>query len=164
MTVTLQKMKSQKLKITTLHAGLVTGFWAAIAQALWVSPPSAYGICFINHPRDLLNWSMNSGFGTSLFVHGASLDIPVLTVVGVLAGSFVATARHKEFNFRRARDPVSSLIYGFLAANFGALLGYCSIRIIMVTAYGSLIALIGVIDMIFGVFAAIKFVKWRSRH
>ncbi len=165
MTITLQKQKTSKIKITTFQAGLVTGLWVVIAQAyVRVTPPSVYGICLVNHPRDLLDWSINKVLGTNFFVHGASLDIPVLTIVGIVSGSLVATARHKEFSFRRAKDPLNSLLHGFLVAIFGLLLGYCSVHIVMGVAYGSLIAILGLTAMVAGVFTAIRYVKWRARR
>jgi hypothetical protein len=157
--------KTPRFKISTLHAGLFTGLWVAVAQAfVGVTPPSVYGICMVNHPRDLVDWSLNNAFGTNFFIHGASIDIPVLTVIGIVGGSLFATVRNKEFSFRKAKAPLYSATYGFLVAIFGLLLGFCSVHIIMGVAYGSLIAFIGLPSMIIGVFFAIKFVRWRARH
>lgn len=147
-----------------LVAGFVTGLWAAIAQAVFfIGPPSAYGICFISHPSDLIDWIVNHLFGTALYVHDPSVDIPVLTVVGVLLGAGVATLRNKEFSFRMPRRPLDHFINGFFVAVFGLTLGYCSVHIIMAVMYGSFVALIGLMGMLTGVVISVNYLKWRVR-
>ncbi|MEM3890542.1 MAG: hypothetical protein QW282_00085 [Nitrososphaerales archaeon] len=153
------------VKIDKLTAGFFTGLWAAIAQA-WVGvlPPSAFGICFISHPNDLFNWTINKLFGTSFYVHDPSIDLPVLTVIGVLIGASLATIQHKEFKFKMPRNPLDHYINGFMVAVFGLLLGYCSVHIIMGLMYGSIIALTGFAAMMVGVTLAIRYIKWRVRR
>ncbi|NHV96755.1 MAG: cytochrome C [Thaumarchaeota archaeon] len=150
------------VKVDKLTAGFFTGFWAAIAQA-WVGvlPPSAFGICFISHPSDLFNWTVNKIFSVSFYVHDPSLDLPVLTVLGVLIGASLATIQHKEFKFRMPRNPLDHYINGFMVAVFGLMLGYCSVHIIMGLTYGSVIALTGFAGMMLGVTLAILYIKWR---
>ncbi|MEM3614352.1 MAG: hypothetical protein QW158_04025 [Nitrososphaerales archaeon] len=156
---------SDMVKIDKLTAGFFTGLWAAIAQA-WVGvlPPSAFGICFISHPNDLFNWTINKLFGTSFYVHDPSIDLPVLTVIGVLIGASLATIQHKEFKFKMPRNPLDHYINGFMVAVFGLLLGYCSVHIIMGLMYGSIIALTGFAAMMVGVTLAIRYIKWRVRR
>jgi hypothetical protein len=153
------------VKVDKLTAGFFTGFWAAIAQA-WVGvlPPSAFGICFISHPSDLFNWTVNKIFSVSFYVHDPSLDLPVLTVLGVLIGASLATIQHKEFKFRMPRNPLDHYINGFMVAVFGLMLGYCSVHIIMGLTYGSVIALTGFAGMMLGVTLAILYIKWRVRR
>ncbi|MEM3073889.1 MAG: hypothetical protein QXK20_04030 [Nitrososphaerales archaeon] len=153
------------VKIDKLTAGFFTGLWAAIAQA-WVGvlPPSAFGICFISHPNDLFNWTINKLFGTSFYVHDPSIDLPVLTVIGVLIGASLATIQHKEFKFKMPRNPLDHYINGFMVAVFGLLLGYCSVHIIMGLMYGSIIALTGFAAMMVGVTLAVRYIKWRVRR
>ncbi|MEM2883909.1 MAG: hypothetical protein QXY08_04940 [Nitrososphaerales archaeon] len=156
---------SDMVKIDKLTAGFFTGLWAAIAQA-WVGvlPPSAFGICFISHPNDLFNWTINKLFGTSFYVHDPSIDLPVLTVIGVLIGASLATIQHKEFKFKMPRNPLDHYINGFMVAVFGLLLGYCSVHIIMGLMYGSIIALTGFAAMMVGVTLAVRYIKWRVRR
>ncbi len=153
------------VKVDKLTAGFFTGLWAAIAQA-WVGvlPPSAFGICFISHPNDLFNWTINKLFGTSFYVHDPSIDLPVLTVIGVLIGASLATIQHKEFKFKMPRNPLDHYINGFMVAVFGLLLGYCSVHIIMGLMYGSIIALTGFAAMMVGVTLAVRYIKWRVRR
>lgn len=153
------------VNVDKLTAGFVTGLWAAIAQAwVGVSPPSAFGICFISHPSDLTNWIINHIFATSLYVHQPSTDIPVLTVVGVLAGAAIATLQHREFKFKMPRRPFDHYVNGFMVAVFGLMLGYCSVHIIMALMYGSFVALTGFAGMMIGVVAAVSYIKWSVRR
>jgi hypothetical protein len=152
------------LRVDKLAAGFVTGLWAAIAQAVFfIAPPSAYGICFISHPSDLVDWIVNHLLGTTLYVHEPSVDIPVLTVVGVLVGAGLATLRNKEFDLRMPKRPLDHFINGFFVAMFGLTLGYCSVHIIMALMYGSFIALIGLVGMLTGVVISCNYIKWRVR-
>ena len=153
------------LKVDKLTAGFVTGLWAAVAQAwIYIAPPSAFGICFISHPSDLIDWVANKLTGAALYVHDPSADIPVLTVVGVLLGASISTLRNKEFRFRLPRHPLDHFINGFFVAIFGLTLGYCSVHIIMAVMYGSFIALIGLMGMLTGVVLSANYIKWRVRQ
>jgi len=153
------------MNVDKLSAGFVTGLWAAVAQAwVGVSPPSAYGICFISHPSDLTDWVVNKLFGTALYVHDPSVDIPVLTVVGVLVGATIATFQYREFNFRWPRQPFDHFVNGFMVAVFGLTLGYCSVHIIMGLMYGSYVAFVGFAGMMTGVILSANYIKWRVRR
>ncbi len=153
------------MKVDKLTAGFVTGLWAAVAQAwIYVAPPSAFGICFISHPSDLIDWIVNKMTGAALYVHDPSFDIPVLTVVGVLVGASISTIRNREFSWRLPRHPTDHFMNGFFVAVFGLTLGYCSVHIIMALMYGSFIALIGLIGMLTGVVFSANYIKWRVRR
>ena len=89
-------------------AKLVTylGGGAAFIQAyLKIIPPPAYGICFVCHPKDLFNWVSDHIFGTNFGNVTVSVDWPVLTVVGVVLGAFIAAKQHGEFHLEDAREP-----------------------------------------------------------
>ena len=66
-------------------------------ELLTVSPPAAYGLCSACHGRDLTNWILNNVEGKKLFVTAAGASWPLLTVVGVVIGSFLASHRNREF-------------------------------------------------------------------
>lgn len=145
-------------------AGLVTGGWAAVAVGIFgMNVPEVYGICGISHPRDLIDSIVNYLFGTNLFLSQASLTIPVLTYVGIVAGSSLSAFRSKELRLRSAPAVSSPLVYGFLVANFGMLMGYCSVRGIMLLAYGNLLAVPGIAGIVIGVVVACRYVKWRVK-
>ncbi len=53
------------VRVSAWTAGLIMGLGAAFIQAyLKIIPPPAYGICFVCHPKDLLNWVADHLFGT----------------------------------------------------------------------------------------------------
>ena len=53
--------------------------------------------------------------------------------------------------FRPARQPVFYFLTGFLMINFGLILGSCPIRIVLLSAYGSLMGLVGWALVVVGV-------------
>jgi hypothetical protein len=154
----------RSFRITPLMAGLVTGGWAAIAVALLgMTSPEAYGICGISHPRDLINWIVNGLFGTSFSLSQYALMIPVLTYVGVVVGSALSALGSGELHLRSTGRRFSPVVFGFGVANFGMLMGYCSVRAVMLLAYGNVLALPGLAGIVVGVVLACRFVKWRVR-
>lgn len=150
------------VKITPFITGLTIGAWIGIAQA-WVGihPPIVYGFCFLGHPSDLMNWNINNILGTSLYVRPASLDLPVLTVIGVFMGSWFASRRFHERRPYPLHDPIGTFMTGFAAANFGLLLGHCPIYVTGAVAYGSILLTIGLLAIIGGVYLGVRYVKWR---
>ncbi|ACV24475.1 YeeE/YedE thiosulfate transporter family protein [Methanocaldococcus fervens] len=143
------------MRISPLVAGLVSGFVAALLQALFkVFPPPAYGICIACHTRDLVNWIVNNAFGTSLGLAPVSKVIPVLTVVGIFIGALIAAFVHKEFKIKQTHNPAIGFILGILVINFALLMGGCPVRETLRTAYGDIIAFISLIAMFIGVVAA----------
>lgn len=74
--------------------GIIIGFLAAIVQGFTISAggPEAYGFCALCHTRDLVNGLLNISLGTGLGLATVSKAaiLPVMTMVGVLIGGFVA--------------------------------------------------------------------------
>lgn len=158
-----RQIAKKALKISPFATGLAIGIWIALAQAfVGVDPPLVYGFCFLGHPSDLQNWLINSITGLGLYVRPVSLDIPVLTVIGVLAGAYMASKRHPDLSGRKRiiREPVNNYMIGFAAANFGLLLGHCPIYVAAATAYGSLLLAIGLGSIFVGVALAVLYVRW----
>ena len=154
-------------KISPLIAGLVAGFSAAILQAFFkITAPPAYGICIACHTRDLVNWIVNKIgiFDTPLFVAPvfkdattgivASKFAPVLTVVGIFIGAFIASNVHKEFKLKQTHNPILGFVIGALVIIFALMMGGCPVREALRTAYGDVIALISLIAMFVGVVVA----------
>jgi hypothetical protein len=152
------------IKVSALQAGLVMGLGAALIQAYFqIIPPPAYGICMVCHPKDLLNWVADHLLGTNWGNVTVSVDTPVLTVVGIVLGAYVAARQHGEFHLEAAREPIYHFITGFLVINFGLILGSCPIRIIIVSGYGSLIGLVGYASMIVGIVAGSLWLRRRAQ-
>lgn len=157
--------KLPKIKVSAFYAGLVMGLGAALVQAyLKIIPPPAYGICMVCHPKDLVNWISDHLFGTNWGNVTVSANVPVLTVVGIVLGAFIAARQHGEFRLEAAREPIFHFITGFLVINFGLILGSCPIRIIIVSAYGSLIGIAGYSCLIIGVVLGSLWLRWRARQ
>ncbi len=158
-------MRLPQVKISPFAAGLVMGVGAALVQAFFkVVPPPAYGMCMVCHAKDLGNWIADHLFETGWGYTSASIAAPVLTVVGVLIGSFFAARQHGEFRLKPVRDPFSLFATGFLAMNFGLILGSCPIRIVILTAYGNLLGIVGVACVVLGVWLGTTTIAWHARR
>jgi len=158
-----------KLKLGSYRVfvvGAIMGLSAAAIQAYFqVQPPEAYGISFIGHPNDMFSWITNKLAGTNWPVHDAFIVYPVLTVVGVLIGSFIAASRNKELKLQAGpvRKKFLAVIFGFLIANLGLLWGSCPIRTSLMVGYGSVIAVIALASIVVGVLLAIVYLRLRAR-
>ncbi len=156
-------LKAHKFVVSPLFAGLVLGLGAALVQAYFkVVPPIAYGVCMVCHPKDLFNWIADHVFHTDWSYSVASDIWPLLTVVGVLLGAWVAARKNGELRIRPARQPLFFFINGFLMINFGLMLGSCPIRVVILSAYGSLSGIVGWVCVIVGVLAGILILRWNA--
>jgi hypothetical protein len=148
-----------------LQAGLVLGFSAALVQAYFkVIPPVAYGICMVCHPRDLVNWLADHLLKIEWDYSLASSSWPLLTVVGVLLGAMVAARQHGELRVQPSRQRWFYFVNGFLMMNFGLILGSCPIRIVLLTAYGDLLGVVGCGCVIIGVVMGTIALRWSARR
>lgn len=148
------------LSISPLAMGGVAGFLAVVVGAFFaVNPPEAYGLCMACHARDLVNWSLNQTTDSHLFVAPASALFPVLTVVGVLIGAFVAAVSSGEFRLRTLDNPVKTFILGVLVMNFALLAAGCSFRLALRAANGEPLGLAGFAAFCFGVIGAALWLK-----
>jgi hypothetical protein len=153
------------MRISIIVAGLVTGALAALVQILFsVSPPPAYGICIACHARDLANWLVNAVTGSTLSVAPVSAAAPVLTVVGLVIGAFVASYSNKEFKLKTTKNPIKSFIYGFLVMVFALILGACPLRTVLRVAYGDIIAVVGLASIVAGVIISAGLLKWSAQR
>jgi hypothetical protein len=149
------KYKISKIIKIPAFLGILIGFFAALIQALIISAggPEAYGFCVACHTRDLVNAFFNAFTGDSLGLAPVSMVTPVLTIIGVIIGGYIAATRNKEFKVKKAK-PIIYLLYflgGIAVLNFALLLGACPYRAALRFAYGDLIALIGILSIAGGV-------------
>ncbi|MCW4005224.1 MAG: YeeE/YedE family protein [Candidatus Bathyarchaeota archaeon] len=152
-------------RVSVIVAGLVAGILAAAVQILFsVSPPPAYGVCIACHARDLVNWIVNGVAGTSLSVAPVSAAAPVLTIVGLVIGAYVASARNGEFKFKITKNPIMSFIYGFLVMIFALILGACPLRTVLRVAYFDFVALVGLGAIVAGVVISAGIIKWNAQR
>jgi hypothetical protein len=158
-------MSLRRINVSPLAAGIVLGFGAALVQAYFkVIPPLAYGICMVCHPKDLINWIADHALNLDWGYGMASSYLPLLTVIGVVLGALVAAYQHGELHLRSARQPLFFFINGFLMMNFGLILGSCPIRIVILSAYGNLLGILGWACVIFGVLIGIWAMRFSARR
>lgn len=151
------------LRMTAVPMGIVAGILAVIAGAFFeVRPPDAYGICMACHARDLVNWTLNLLARTHLEVAPASLVFPVLTPIGVLLGALLGARTSGEFRWQKPESSLKAFFHGVLVMNFALLVGGCSIRLLLRTAAGEALGLIGFGGMIAGVILGTFWLRWRA--
>ena len=153
------------VKVSPLITGFAMGLWMAIAQAIIrITPPDVHGICFVARPNDIWTWSLNKLFGTDFYVHDVSASIPVLTVIGLPIGAFIAAKQNQEWGYRPSKDRIGNFVLGFLVINFGLILGSCPIKTTGLVAYGDPLLLIGLLAIMAGVVLGVEYVKWKVRR
>jgi Sulphur transport len=151
------------IRVTAVQMGIVAGIAAVAAGAFFeVRPPEAYGICMACHGRDLVDWTINRLAGTHLTVAPASLVFPVLTTIGALTGAFVGAITSGEFRWWTPESSVKSFAYGLLVMNSALLAGGCSIRLLLRTAAGEGLGLLGFGGMVAGVILGTLWLRWRA--
>ena len=152
-----------RMRVTATMTGIVGALLAVIAGSLFdVRPPDAYGLCMACHARDLVNWTVNAAAGTRLTVAPASLVFPVLTPVGVLLGALLAAWTSGEFRWQRPEHPLKTFLYGVAVMNCALLAGGCSIRLLLRTAAGETLGIIGFGALAAGVIVATQWLRWRA--
>jgi hypothetical protein len=153
----------KSFRVSPVTMGVVSAILAVAAGAWFqVSPPAAYGICMACHGRDLIDWLINRLTNTHLLVAEASLVYPVLTTVGALAGAVIAAKTSGEFRWRTPDQPVRTFGYGMLVMICALVAGGCSIRLLLRSASGELLGVLGFAGMAAGVVLATLWLKWRA--
>lgn len=152
-----------KYRITGLRAGVVMAIAAVMAGAFFeVRPPDAYGICMACHGRDLVNWVINDVAGTRLTVAPAALVFPLLTVVGVVIGAWIAARLSGEIRFRKPSKPMKNFLHGMLVMNFGLLAAGCSTRLALRVGAGDPLGAIGFGTMVVGIILATFWIRQKA--
>lgn len=137
---------------------------AAVAAGAFfeVRPPEAYGICMACHGRDLVDWVANEISGSRLTVAPASAVFPLLTVVGVVVGGWIAAVVSGEFTWRRPSRPLKNFLYGMVVMNAGLLAAGCSTRLVLRTAAGDLAGAAGFGAMVVGIVLGTLWLRTRA--
>jgi hypothetical protein len=145
--------------------GVVVGVLAVVVgEFLDVSPPAAYGLCSACHGRDLADWIVNHTEGKSLFVTAAGAGWPLLTVVGLVIGSFLAARRNSEFSSVNLGGNVRQFGYGAVVMGAALFVGGCPTRILIRTGYGDLAGLIALAGVAGGIVAATLSMRWWTQR
>lgn len=134
--------------------GIVAGLVAVGVEVFFnVKPPPAYGICVACHPRDLVNWLINHLFGTNWEIAPVSITVPLLTTVGLVIGASIAARRNREFRWFSLGHRARSFSLGLLVMNAALIALGCPTRLLLLSAYGDLLGLVGVAGVIIGIIA-----------
>ena len=150
-------------RVTAVQMGVIAGVLAVAAGAFFeVRPPDAYGIGMACHGRDLVDWTLNAVAGTRLAVAPASLVWPLLTTVGVFLGALAGARAHGEFRWLTPENPLKTFLYGLLVMNFALIAGGCSIRLLLRSAAGEWLGLMGFGGMVGGVVLGTWWLRWRA--
>lgn len=137
--------------------GVLIGVLAAFTQAVLISAggPEAYGVCIACHVRDLVNGMTNIITGTNLALAPISKNaiLPVMGVVGIMAGAFISAKVHREHKIKKAfkKDYLLYFAGGLAVLFLTMIFGGCPYRAALRTGYGDLTALLFIIMMAAGV-------------
>lgn len=151
--------------MTATKFGVVAGVIAISLEFIFsVSPPSAYGICMACHGRDLFAWITNRFGLTSVSIAEASLVFPLLTVLGVLIGAWLAAWRNGEFRWYRPASGPGSLLLGFTIMVFALIAAGCTFRLTIRAAYGEPLGIIALASLIAGILVTTDLMRrWALR-
>ncbi|HEY4348932.1 MAG TPA: hypothetical protein VGM80_15225 [Gaiellaceae bacterium] len=152
------------------RSAIVYGIAAAALAAIvgqWfdVSPPAAYGLCSACHGRDLTDWTLNHLEGTKLFVTAAGAGSwPLLTVVGLVVGSYAASRRNGEYGSINIGGNPRQFVYGFAVMCAALFVGGCPTRIIIRAGYGDVAGILALGGVAVGVVGATLSMRWIARR
>ena len=97
-----------------------------------------------------------------------SYKFPLLTIVGILIGAFIASRIHKEFSWKSMRvswqRPVPEFFWGLFVMISALIFGGCPIRTALKTAYLDITALIGLVMIFIGVIIGCEVIKKKVRR
>jgi hypothetical protein len=146
--------------------GVVVGVLAVVVgQWLHVSPPAAYGLCSACHGRDLTSWLVNHVEGKHLFITAAGAKgWPLLTVVGVVLGAYVASKRNSEHSSINLGGNMRMAAYGFVVMGAALFVGGCPTRILIRSGFGDVAGLLALGGVATGIVAATLSMRWVARR
>jgi hypothetical protein len=154
-----------KLARSPVVYGVVAAVLATVAgQWLGISPPSAYGLCSACHGRDLVDWLLNHTEGTRLYVSAAGASWPLLTVVGLVFGSYLAARRNNEFSSINLGGNARQFAYGAVVMSAALFVGGCPTRILIRTGFGDVDGAIALSGVAAGVVLATYTLRWAARR
>ncbi len=154
------RLHLKRMRPNAITYGVVAGLLAVCVQVfLGVKPPPAYGICMACHSRDVINWIVNHLTGARWEIAPVSAAWPLLTTVGLFAGAWVAARRNGEQRRLSLGRHWRSLVLGVLVMNAAILAIGCPTRLLLLSAYGEVQGLVGVLGVIAGIVAGTLLLK-----
>jgi len=155
-------MHLNALKRSPIFFGVAVALAAVALQAAFKEDlPLAYGICTVCHARDLFSWIANHLGKFQMDSPGFASQTLVLTPLGLVAGSFVASKRNAEFKIGHQSNPVLMFLCGALVAMVGLLIMSCPTRIVLRTAFGDTFGLLAAVGLFGGIALAVLLMKLR---
>lgn len=144
--------KIARLRPSAVTYGVVAGLLAVGVQVFFgVKPPPAYGICMACHPRDMVNWLLNHLAGTHWEMAPVSATVPLLTTIGIVIGASIAAHRNREYRWLSLGKRARSFLLGLLVMNAALIVMGCPTRLLLLSAYGEVMALVGVAGLVIGI-------------
>ncbi len=144
--------KVTRFRVSPIAYGVVAGLLAVGVQVFFgLEPPPAYAICITCHPRDMVTWLVNHIAGLNWEIAPVSAAVPLLTTVGLLIGAHIAARLNQELRPVSLGKGWRSFIYGVLVMNAGILVLGCPTRLLLLSAYGELLAVIAVVGVVIGI-------------
>jgi len=139
-------------RVSAVTYGVIAGLLAVGVQVFFgVKPPPAYGICVACHTRDMIAWLVNHLAGTHWEIAPVSLILPLLTTVGLLIGAYLAAVRNHERRKVALGGHWRSFVYGILVVNAAIVALGCPTRLLLLSAYGDMLALLTVAGLAVGI-------------
>jgi len=160
-------MSAKKTKIFSnpIFFGAIAAFLVVIAAPLFkMSPPQAYGICIVCHPKDFLYWIISNIDQIEPINSFIGIHAPLLTTFGIIAGSYVSSIQDKEFRLIKAENLFLMFIYGFVIAIIGLIILACPTRLVLRFAFGDPFALLGIFGLLIGIGLGVIIIKGKARN
>jgi hypothetical protein len=155
-------MRLSILKRSPIFFGIAVALAAVAMQVAFKNDlPLAYGICTVCHARDLFSWIANHLGSFQMDSPGFASQALVLTPIGLVAGSFVASKRNREFKLGHQGHPVLMFLGGAVVSMTGLLIMSCPTRIVLRTAFGDTFGLLAAAGLFGGVALAVLVMKLR---
>ena len=153
-------MTLNMLKRSPIFFGISVALAAVAVQVAFRDDiPLAYGICTVCHARDLLSWIVNHFVKFQMDSPGFASQALVLTPVGLVAGSFVASKSNAEFKLSHQSNPLLMFLCGGLVSIFGLVIMSCPTRIILRTGFGDTLGLLAAAGLFAGIALAVFVMK-----
>ena len=156
----INKKKIKQFFNSPLSFGLIVGFLAALIQLVYNDNYTyAYGICSICHARDLLNWIIFNIFHIDFGTIDIPNYFPILTTIGILAGSLISSKINKEFKFIFAENLIKQFVLGSAVSVFGLIIFSCPTRLVLRLAFGDPYAIFSFVGVTIGIFVGSLIIK-----
>jgi hypothetical protein len=155
-------MELTTLKRSPIFFGISVALAAAALQIAFKDDiPLAYGICTVCHARDLFSWLVNHVVKFQMDSPDFASQALVLTPIGLVAGSFIASKRNSEFKVGHQSNPLLMFLCGALVSMVGLVIMSCPTRIILRTAFGDTLGLLAAAGLFGGIALAVFVMKRR---